>query len=158
MGFSTTDSLIVTVITSLTKVVISFLAILFIDRIGRKPLLLIGSVVMSLTLGSMSWVFAGAAVVNGAPQLVGIAAVMALLAANMFVFAFGFGFSWGTVMWVMLGQMFNNRIRAVALGLCAMVNWTANGSSPEPFHPCWRHQGLHWPMGSMPPRLRSPSF
>ena len=67
VGFSTTDSLIVTVITSLTNVVTTFVAILFIDRIGRKPLLLIGSVVMSLTLGSMSWVFAGAAVVNGAP-------------------------------------------------------------------------------------------
>ncbi len=68
VGFSTTDSLIVTVITSLTNVVTTFVAILFIDRIGRKPLLLIGSVVMSLTLGSMSWVFAGAAVVNGAPS------------------------------------------------------------------------------------------
>ena len=73
------------------------MAILFIDRIGRKPLLLIGSVVMSLTLGSMSWVFAGAAVVNGAPQLVGMASVVALFAANLFVFAFGF--SWGPVMW-----------------------------------------------------------
>ena len=49
VGFSTTDSLIVTVITSLTNVVTTFVAILFIDRIGRKPLLLIGSVVMSLT-------------------------------------------------------------------------------------------------------------
>ncbi len=46
------------------------------------------------------------------PQLVGMAAVVALLAANLFVFAFGF--SWGPVMWVMLGEMFNNRIRAVA--------------------------------------------
>lgn len=40
-----------TVITSLTNVVTTFVAILFIDRVGRKPLLLIGSFVMSLTLG-----------------------------------------------------------------------------------------------------------
>ena len=139
VGFSTTDSLIVTVITSLTNVVTTFVAILFIDRIGRKPLLLIGSVVMSLTLGSMSWVFAGAAVVNGAPQLVGMAAVVALLAANLFVFAFGF--SWGPVMWVMLGEMFNNRIRAVALGLCAMVNWIANWFIARTFPPLLEASG-----------------
>ena len=139
VGFSTTDSLIVTVITSITNVVTTFVAILFIDRIGRKPLLLIGSVVMSLTLGSMSWVFAGAAVVNGAPQLVGMAAVVALLAANLFVFAFGF--SWGPVMWVMLGEMFNNRIRAVALGLCAMVNWIANWFIARTFPPLLEASG-----------------
>ena len=156
VGFSTTDSLIVTVITSVTNVVTTFVAILFIDRIGRKPLLLIGSVVMTLTLGSMSWVFAGAAVVNGAPQLVGMAAVVALLAANLFVFAFGF--SWGPVMWVMLGEMFNNRIRAVALGLCAMVNGLRMVHRPNLSPPCWRHLVLPWPTGSIPRRLRSPSF
>ena len=124
VGFNTTDSLIITVITAVTNVVTTFLAILFIDRIGRKPLLLAGSVVMALSLGAMSWMFTGAPVVDGSPQLAGLEASVALIAANLFVFAFGF--SWGPVMWVMLGEMFNNRIRAVALGLCAMVNWVAN--------------------------------
>ena len=90
VGFSTTDSLVVTVITSVTNVVTTFVAILFIDRIGRKPLLLIGSVLMALTLGAMSWTFAWAPVVNGLPQLVGVAAGVALIAANLFVFSFGF--------------------------------------------------------------------
>ena len=124
VGFNTTDSLIITVITSVTNVITTFLAILFIDRIGRKPLLLAGSFVMALSLGAMSWMFTGAPVVDGSPQLVGVEASIALISANLFVFAFGF--SWGPVMWVMLGEMFNNRIRAVALGLCAMVNWVAN--------------------------------
>ena len=124
VGFNTTDSLIITVITAVTNVVTTFLAILFIDRLGRKPLLLAGSVVMAASLGAMSWTFTGAPVVDGSPQLVGVEASIALIAANLFVFAFGF--SWGPVMWVMLGEMFNNRIRAVALGLCAMVNWVAN--------------------------------
>ena len=139
VGFSTTDSLIVTVITSVTNVVTTFVAIAFIDRLGRKPLLLAGSVVMALTLGAMSWTFAGASVVNGSPQLAGAAAVVALIAANLFVFSFGF--SWGPVMWVMLGEMFNNRVRAVALGLCAMVNWIANWFIARTFPPLLEASG-----------------
>ena len=124
VGFSTTESLSVTVITSVTNVVTTFLAIATIDRLGRRPLLLIGSVVITLSLGMMSWTFAGAPLVDGMPQLTGSSSVVALVSANVFVFAFGF--SWGPVMWVLLGEMFNNRIRAMALGLSATVNWLAN--------------------------------
>jgi len=124
VGFSSTNSLIVTVITSVTNVVTTFVAIGLIDKLGRKPLLLAGSLFMALTLGTMSVVFNGAPIVDGAPHLGSIASLVALLSANLFVFSFGF--SWGPVVWVMLGEMFNNRIRAVALGTCAMVNWLAN--------------------------------
>ena len=157
VGFSTTDSLIVTVITSLTNVVTTFVAILFIDRIGRKPLLLIGSVVMTLTLGSMSWVFAGAAVVNGAPQLVGMAAVVALLAANLFVFAFR----------LLLGprDVGDARRDVQQPHPCRRAGPLRDGQldrelvhRPNLSRPCWRPPALPWPMGSMPRRLRSPSF
>ncbi|EAQ68056.1 MFS transporter/ sugar porter family protein [Synechococcus sp. RS9909] len=124
VGFSTTDSLSITVVTSITNVVTTFLAIATIDRLGRRPLLLAGSVVITISLGLMSWTFAGAPIVNGEPQLTGAASLVALISANVFVFAFGF--SWGPVMWVLLGEMFSNRIRALALGLSATVNWLAN--------------------------------
>ena len=124
VGFSTTDSLIITVVTSVTNVVTTILAILTIDRLGRRPLLLIGSVVITISLGLMSWTFAGAPIVNGAPVLSGVSSWVALISANVFVFAFGF--SWGPVMWVLLGERFNNRIRALALGLSATVNWLDN--------------------------------
>ena len=124
VGFSTTESLSVTVITAVTNVVTTFLAIATIDRLGRRPLLLLGSVVMTVSLGLMSWTFAGAPLEVGMPVLSGASSVLALVSANVFVFAFGF--SWGPVMWVLLGEMFNNRIRAMALGLSATVNWLAN--------------------------------
>ena len=124
VGFSTTESLSVTVITAVTNVVTTFLAIATIDRLGRRPLLLLGSVVMTVSLGLMSWTFAGAPLEVGMPVLSGASSVLALVSANVFVFAFGF--SWGPVMWVLLGEMFNNRIRAIALGLSATVNWLAN--------------------------------
>ena len=104
--------------------VTTFLAIATIDRLGRRPLLLLGSVFITISLGLMSWTFSGAPLVDGMPQLTGIPSLVALISANVFVFAFGF--SWGPVMWVLLGEMFNNRIRAMALGLSATVNWLTN--------------------------------
>ena len=46
------------------------------------------------------------------------------MAANLYVFFFGM--SWGPVVWVLLGEMFPNRIRAAALGLAAAMQWVAN--------------------------------
>ncbi len=50
--------------------------------------------------------------------------VVALIAANLFVVAFGM--SWGPVVWVLLGEMFPNRMRAAALSLAAGGQWVAN--------------------------------
>ena len=58
------------------------------------------------------------------PTLTGASATLALLAANGFVIFFGF--SWGPVVWVLLGEMFPNRIRAVALSVAAAAQWMAN--------------------------------
>ena len=49
---------------------------------------------------------------------------VALVAANLYVVAFGM--SWGPVVWVLLGEMFNNRIRATALAVAASAQWIAN--------------------------------
>jgi len=78
---------------------------LFVDRIGRKPLLLIGSMGTSLTLGAMAVVFATAGVgPDGNPLLGHTAAVVGLTAANLYIVAFAV--SWGPVIWVLLGEMF----------------------------------------------------
>jgi SP family sugar:H+ symporter-like MFS transporter len=68
--------------------------------------------------------FGTAPVVDGQPHLGGVAGPIALVAANLFVVAFGM--SWGPVVWVLLGEMFPNRIRGAALGLAAAAQWIAN--------------------------------
>jgi SP family sugar:H+ symporter-like MFS transporter len=125
VGFSESDSLIITVITSVVNVVTTLIAIASIDRFGRKPLLIIGSLGMTVTLGVMAVVF-GTAGTNaaGEPVLHGLAGPVALVAANLFVFSFGM--SWGPVVWVLLGETFPNRIRAGALSLAAAAQWVAN--------------------------------
>jgi MFS transporter, SP family, sugar:H+ symporter len=129
VGFTEADALTQTVITSVTNIVVTVVAIALIDRIGRRKLLLIGSVGMFLTLGTLAVVFGTADLVENAdgvlePVLGDTQGVIALLAANGFVVFFGM--SWGPAVWVLLGEMFNNRIRGTALGLAAAAQWLAN--------------------------------
>jgi sugar porter (SP) family MFS transporter len=124
VGFSEQDSLAITVITSVTNIVTTLIAIATIDRFGRKPLLLIGSAGMAVTLGTMAYAFGTAPIVGGQPALQGVMATIALVAANLYVVFFGL--SWGPVVWVLLGEMFNNRIRAEALAVAAAAQWLAN--------------------------------
>jgi sugar porter (SP) family MFS transporter len=60
----------------------------------------------------------------GDPSLPGAWGPVALVAANLFVVSFGA--TWGPLMWVLLGEMFPNSIRATALGVGSMANWIAN--------------------------------
>ncbi len=129
VGFTEDDALTQTVITSVTNIVVTIVAIALIDRIGRRLLLLIGSTGMFVSLGTMAWVFATADRVENAtgqmvPVLSDAQGPVALVAANAFVVFFGM--SWGPGVWVLLGEMFNNRIRATALGIAAAAQWLAN--------------------------------
>ncbi|AKN15987.1 sugar porter family MFS transporter [Mycobacterium haemophilum] len=124
VGFTESSSFTITVITSVTNILTTLIAIALIDKIGRKPLLLIGSAGMSVTLATMAVIFGAARLIDGKPHLEGAAGPVALIAANLFVVAFGM--SWGPVVWVLLGEMFPNRIRAAALGVAAAGQWAAN--------------------------------
>lgn len=141
VGFSEQDSLKLTVITGAVNIITTLIAITVVDKFGRKPLLLIGSIGMTLTLGSLTIIFRNAALdTAGNPLLVGAAGTLALLAANLYVFCFGF--SWGPVVWVLLGEMFNNKIRASALSIAAAAQWIANFIVSTTFPPLLQYFGL----------------
>ena len=141
VGFTEQNALLITMITGLTNIVTTLVAIAFIDRFGRKPLLLAGSIGMAATLGTMAWIF-GTSPVNaeGFPVLGSTPGYIALIAANVYVFCFGF--SWGPVTWVLLGEMFNNRIRGSALALGAGVQWIANFAVSTTFPPIAYNLGV----------------
>jgi MFS transporter, SP family, sugar:H+ symporter len=118
VGFSESSSLVITVITGAVNIVTTLVSISLIDRVGRKPLLLIGPVGMTVTLAVMAVIFGTAPMdAHSQPVLHGVAGPIALVAANAFVFFFGM--SWGPVVWVMLGEKFPNRMRAAALSVSA---------------------------------------
>jgi MFS transporter, SP family, sugar:H+ symporter len=136
VGFGEKSSFTISLVTTGVNVLITLVAIALIDRVGRRPLLLAGSAGMSLTLITMTIVFAGASFSNGQPQLDGVSGIVALVAADLFVVAFAV--SWGPVLWVLLGEMFPNRIRSAALGLASGVQWLANWTIAVTF-PAIRH-------------------
>ncbi len=131
----------INVLTGLVNILATIPAILLIDRIGRKPLLLAGSVGMALTLGAMAVAFATAdAGPDGKPVLSHLAAVAGLTAANLYIVAFGM--SWGPVMWVLLGEMFPNQLRGAALAVSGATNWMANFTVTVTFLPLLNAVGL----------------
>jgi sugar porter (SP) family MFS transporter len=124
VGFKESDSFKVSVITSVTNVVVTLVAIALVDKVGRRPILLFGSIGMTVSLAAMAVSFSQANIVHGAPSLPGAWGPVALVGANLFVVSFGA--SWGPVIWVLLGEIFPNRIRARALGVAAAAQWIAN--------------------------------
>jgi MFS transporter, SP family, sugar:H+ symporter len=129
VGFSESDSFVITVITSVTNMAVTVVAILLVDKIGRRLLLLCGSAGMAVALGAMTVAFTQASMVKGAdgtlsPSLDGAWGPVALVGANLFVVSFGA--TWGPVVWVLLGEMFPNRIRGAALSVSAAAQWITN--------------------------------
>ncbi|PAU93107.1 MFS transporter [Aliifodinibius salipaludis] len=124
-GFTEGDALLQNVISGSVNIFFTFVAIMLIDKVGRKPLLLVGSLGQAVMLGVMAYVFSIAP--GGGPDSLTLGptqGTIALLAANTYI-AF-FAFSWGPVMWVMLGEMFPNHYRGAALAVCGMAQWGAN--------------------------------
>ena len=120
------------IISGLASIAAVFAALLLIDKIGRKPLLLIGSAGMAATLGAMTWAFSGAGTdAAGNLSLSESAGWIALVAANLYVIFFNF--SWGPVMWVMLGEMFPNQMRGSALAVAGLAQWGANYAVVQTF-------------------------
>lgn len=133
VGFSENDSLTITVITSVTNIVVTLVAIAIVDKVGRKPMLLVGSAGMAVMLTTMAVCFSQSVGSGDDITLPGSWGNVALVAANLYVVFFGA--TWGPVVWVLLGEMFPNRFRAIALSVAAAAQWLANFAITTTFPP-----------------------
>ncbi|MFC1406779.1 MULTISPECIES: sugar porter family MFS transporter [Streptacidiphilus] len=124
VGINASNSLLISVSTSLVNIVGTVIAIALVDRIGRRPLALAGSAGMAVALGVAAWAFSYRHGTGTTATLPNTQATVALVAAHVFVLCFAF--SWGVVVWVLLGEMFPNKIRALALSVAASAQWIAN--------------------------------
>ncbi len=124
-GFTEADALLTNVISGSVNVAFTFLAIYLVDKVGRKPLLMIGALGQAVMLGLLAIVFSfGASDAAEGIQMGGTSGILALLAANGYI-AF-FAFTWGPIMWVMLGEMFSNKFRGAALAVAGLTQGGSN--------------------------------
>lgn len=121
VGIDPTDSFFYSFTTSIVNIIGTVIAMVLVDRVGRKPLALTGSIGMAVALAFEAWAFSADLVDGKLPNTEG---TVALVAAHVFVLFFAL--SWGVIVWVFLGEMFPNRIRAAALGVAASAQWIAN--------------------------------
>ncbi|UKY52917.1 sugar porter family MFS transporter [Streptomyces inhibens] len=121
VGVDPSSSFFYSFTTSIINIIGTVIAMIFVDRIGRRPLALIGSAGMAIALALEAWAFSAKTAAGTLPTTEG---TVALIAAHVFVLFFAL--SWGVVVWVFLGEMFPNKIRAAALGVAACAQWIAN--------------------------------
>ncbi|MGA4851618.1 sugar porter family MFS transporter [Streptomyces sp. G5(2025)] len=117
--------------TSIVNIIGTVIAMIFVDRIGRKPLAIIGSAGMAAALFTMAWAFSYRTGSGDHVSLPNAQGLTAIIAANVFVLFFAL--SWGVVVWVLLGEIFPNRLRAAALGVAASAQWLANFAITKTF-------------------------
>ncbi|MEU4258974.1 sugar porter family MFS transporter [Streptomyces fradiae] len=121
VGIDPSGSFFYSFTTSIINIIGTVIAMVLVDRVGRRPLALVGSAGMAVSLAIEAWAFSADLVDGKLPATQG---AVALAAAHAFVLFFAL--SWGVVVWVFLGEMFPNRIRAAALGVAASAQWLAN--------------------------------
>jgi sugar porter (SP) family MFS transporter len=110
-GFSTESAILQTVIVGFTNLAFTILAMFFIDRIGRKKLLLLGSIGMSIFLACFACIFFY--------DLKGFLPLVLMIS-----FVACFAFSQGAVIWVLLSEIFPNNIRAKGSSIGSFSHWT----------------------------------
>ncbi|MCM3072814.1 D-xylose transporter XylE [Staphylococcus equorum] len=113
LGAGENTSMIQTVVMGLVNEIFTVIAILYVDKFGRKPLLIIGSTGMAIGMIGMSTLAA-----NGA---FGITTLIFLV-----IYTASFMMSWGPIIWVLLSEIFPNRIRSGAMAIAVAVQWLAN--------------------------------
>jgi SP family galactose:H+ symporter-like MFS transporter len=118
-GFTTTvEQSWGTVIVGLTNVLATFIAIAFVDRLGRKPIMYAGFVVMSLSLLTVGYFFKSD--IEHHPEL-GYPAIAALL-----TFIIGFAMSAGPIIWILCSEIYPNSGRDLGVTFSTSTNWLAN--------------------------------
>jgi sugar porter (SP) family MFS transporter len=118
LGFATQAALLSGVLLGVTKFLFTAWVVFVVDRWGRKPLLLIGNVIMVITL-----IAAGLVV-----YLVHDTSTKGILMlVAMVLYLVGYELGWGAVVWVMMAEVFPLKVRAAGMGISSVVLWAATG-------------------------------
>ncbi|MDO6656952.1 D-xylose transporter XylE [Anaerobacillus sp. 1_MG-2023] len=113
MGAARDASMVQTIIMGLVNVIFTIIAILTVDKWGRKPLLIVGSIGMTIGMfGVAGMAFSG---------IIGIATLVFII-----IYTASFMMSWGPIVWVLISEIFPNKIRGQAVAIAVAAQWAAN--------------------------------
>ena len=113
MGAGKDASMLQTVVMGLINVVFTVIAIATVDKWGRKPLLMIGSVGMAFgmfAIGALAFM-----------KVIGISTLVFII-----IYTASFMMSWGPICWVYISELFPNKIRGKAVAVAVAAQWAAN--------------------------------
>jgi sugar porter (SP) family MFS transporter len=113
-GFGNGSALFQTALMGMVNLTFSVVSMFFIDKVGRKPLMIIGSIGMSIAMFLLALTF----ISGHARGYFVLTCIMVYLAA--------FGFSLGPVVWVLIAEIFPNRVRSYAVAVVTFMLWGAN--------------------------------
>ena len=113
MGAAKDASMLQTIVMGLVNVVFTVIAIMTVDKWGRKPLLIVGSIGMAIgTFGVAGLAFS---------NVIGIGTLVFII-----IYTASFMMSWGPICWVLISEIFPNKIRGQAVAIAVAAQWAAN--------------------------------
>lgn len=138
MGANKDASMLQTVVMGLVNVIFTVVAIMTVDKWGRKPLLMIGSVGMAIgmfAIGLLAFM-----------KIIGISTLVFII-----IYTASFMMSWGPICWVLISELFPNKIRGKAIAIAVAAQWAANYfiSSTYPAMMEFSSGGTYWFYGIM---------
>lgn len=113
MGAAKDASMLQTIIMGFVNVVFTVVAILTVDKWGRKPLLITGSIGMAIGMFAISWLSYN--------EIIGISTLVFII-----IYTASFMMSWGPICWVLISEIFPNKIRGQAVAVAVGAQWAAN--------------------------------
>jgi len=119
------DPMFQTVLMGVVNISFTLVAIFTVEKLGRKPLLIIGS--LGMALGALGVALADS--IEGLPGAVGVASVM--------IYSASFMFSWGPICWVLISEIFPNTIRGAAVAIAVAAQWISNFAVSSTFVPMY---------------------
>ena len=119
------DPMTQTVMMGIVNISFTLVAIFTVEKLGRKPLLITGS--LGMALGALGVALADA--VPGVPGIVGVLSIM--------IYSASFMFSWGPICWVLISEIFPNTIRGAAVAIAVAFQWISNFIVSSTFVPLY---------------------
>jgi sugar porter (SP) family MFS transporter len=118
IGFGPSDAILTTGCLQALAILASLAASRIVDRVGRRPLLLIGAVVMAMSLIAIGLIMQTPLSATTGGHIVAVAALG--------IYKMAFSFSWGPLVWVMMPEVLPLRARGTGMGLSSFCNWASN--------------------------------